>query len=418
MRAGNPEMLARMFDKIANIRRFRWTILCLPLFIAGCISPVDYGKIPHATYVSDPRCNPGATNRAASADKPFFLVTSRLPDCRTPDIKLLSHRSDQVRFGRFDGPRDFINAKGKERTQIPFSFTNEAQWWDDLSKQMDSREGRVLLYVHGFRETFFISSKDTAQMARLTDFMGPVIQYSWPSQGRILKYVVDETNMTWSQHDFRKFLMKLAQQPWTREIVLVSHSLGARLVLPAVAYVDRHSANANSNIISNIILASPDIDAQNFEHVIAEEILSVQRVNNGRRITVYASAKDKAIGLSADIHGYPRLGSPRCFDPFEAAKLKGKGLPERCYAATPQYNISPDKSALTIIDTTAVSKGGNGHSDFLRSAAACKDFTAVVNGESDRKTDRNSTHLSHVFTLAPAPKGQEPDDIAVCRREK
>src|SRR3546814_3082750 len=90
----------------------------------------------------------------------------------------------------------------------------------------------------------------------MTGFDGPIIEYSWPSQGKILSYVVDETNMYHDVRNFRDFLKSLAEQQWVKEIVLVSHSLGARLVVPAVAYVDRTSTRADSSNISNIILAS------------------------------------------------------------------------------------------------------------------------------------------------------------------
>lgn len=399
-------------------------LLAMPLWLAGCISAVDYGAIRHADYVANGRCDPGPEDMPvdvdtdwAAADKPFFLVTSRLPDCRTADVKMLSHRGDKLRFGRFAAPQDKINEKGKVDGQhIPFTFSNNARWWADLSKAMGDQEGRVLLYVHGFRETFFTSSRDTAQMARLTEFNGPVIQYSWPSQGQFLKYAVDETNMYYDERNFRQFLTKLAQQPWTKEIVLVSHSLGARLVLPAVEFVDNTASNSDSSVISNIILTSPDIDRQDFERGIAEEVLSARRVNNDRRITVYASVKDRALSLSDDIHGYPRLGRPRCFDPFKAAELEAEGLPERCYAAKSEYDVPPEKSGLTIVDTTPVSRGRTGHSDYLRSAAACTDFAAVVNGARDDIKGRVPTHLSYVFTLVPPAEGEKPDDDAICRR--
>src|SRR3546814_15268815 len=79
----------------------------------------------------------------------------------------------------------------------------------------------------------------------MTGFDGPIIEYSWPSQGKILSYVVDETNMYHDVRNFRDFLKSLAEQQWVKEIVLVSHSLGARLVVPAVAYVDRTSSRAD-----------------------------------------------------------------------------------------------------------------------------------------------------------------------------
>ena len=254
-------------------------------------------------------------------------------------------------------------------------------------------------------------------MARLTDFKGPVIQYSWPSQGMLFKYGVDETNMYWDERNFRNFLIKLARQPWTKEIVLISHSLGARLLIPAVEYVDQNSADADSSNISNIILASPDIDRQNFERDIAEEILSARRIKYDRRITIYVSSKDKALAVSRRIHGYPRLGSPFCFDPFEAADLKQKKLPQKCYVAQSKYTENLEKSGLSVVDTSAVSHGSSGHSDYLRAASACLDFAAVVNGERDRRTGRNPTHLPHVFTLPPLAKGAKPANRLICRRD-
>lgn len=393
----------------------RWSILALPWLVAGCVTPVDYGEIPHSAYVAPERCNPAAAAQVDGNDKPYFFVTSRLPDCLTENISLLNHRGDKVRYGRFAGPREVQRESGKTVPTIPLAFTDAQQWWANLAGQMNAADGRVLLYVHGFRETFYTSSRDTAQIARLTEFKGPVIQYSWPSQNAFLKYLVDETNMYWDERNFRKFLMQLAQLESTKEIVLVSHSLGARLVLPSVEYVDRNVSNRDSSVISNIILVSPDVDTQDFERDIAEEILSDRRVRNDRRITVYASMNDRALSLADNIHGYPRLGYPRCFDPFKAADLKARNLPERCYAAYPKYAQAVDKTALTIVDTTAISRGRTGHSNYLLSASACRDFAAVVNGER-KPAGRQPTALDHVFILPPISKGEKPDHLAICRR--
>lgn len=391
--------------------------LALSLCLAGCISPVKYGAIPHGEYVAHPRCSPANGPATTAENLPYFVVTSRLPDCRTDPVKLMHHRGDIIRFGRFGTPMDQPENNKDDSLSVPISIDNETWWWRDLSAQMGAKDGRVLLYVHGFRETFVTSSKDTAQIARMTKFDGPVIQYSWPSQGEFLKYAVDETNMYWDEQNFRNFLMKLAQQKWTKEIVLVSHSLGARLVLPAVEYVDRNSSNADSSNISNIILASPDVDRQDFERNIADEILAARRVRNKRIITVYASEKDRALELSDDIHGYPRLGKPRCFDTFKAADLKEQALPERCYATHPKYEDRPDLSGLTIVDTTDVSHGRTGHSDYLRSASACQDFIAVVSGETSELEERKPTHLPHVFLLAPYVNNAEPNHRLTCKRD-
>lgn len=406
---------ARLFQAWQFTSKARWGILVLPWLLAGCVTPVDYGKIPHSAYVAPERCNPAATSQRNGNDTPFFFVTSRLPDCLTENISLLNHRGDKIRYGRFADPRSVTEDTEEVGREVALTFSDTQQWWTRLAEQMGTADGRVLLYVHGYNESFYTSSRDTAQIARLAEFTGPVIQYSWPSQNALLKYPVDETNMYWDERNFRRFLMQLAKLESTKEIILVSHSLGARLVLPSVEYVDRNVSNRDSSVISNIILVSPDVDTQDFEREIAEEILSERRVRNDRRITVYASMNDRALSLSDNIHGYPRLGRPRCFDPFKAAELKARNLPERCYAAHPKYAEVLDKTALTIVDTTAISRGRTGHSNYLLSAPVCRDFAAVVNGER-KPTGRQPTELAHVFALPPIAKGEKPDHLTICRR--
>lgn len=390
-------------------------LLLFPLLLAGCTVAVEYGDVPHSTLAENPRCNPAQSEGAAVAGKDYFIVTSRLPDCRSDNIQLTNHRGDRVRYARFSPPQKIKPSKGDAKTVVPLAFQTEADWWAGLRDTANLRKGRVLLYVHGYRETLATTARDAVQIGAMSNFDGPVIHYSWPSQGNLLSYAVDETNMYWDERNFRNFLTKLARTEWVKEIVIVSHSLGARLVIPAVEYVDRTSSNADSSNISNIILASPDVDREDFERDIAEEVLAARRVNNDRRVTVYASLSDRALAVSRAVHGYPRLGSPYCFNPFEAQDLKSKGLPQRCFATKTRYQTEPAKTGFTIIDTTDVSGGGAGHSDYLRSLAVCKDFAAVVNGARTTE-DRVPTNQAHVFTLR-APTKPTKDEIAtVCKR--
>jgi esterase/lipase superfamily enzyme len=390
-------------------------LLLLPMLLAGCTVAVEYGDIPHNVLAENPRCNPAENDSASVNGKDYFIVTSRLPDCRGDTIKLTNHRADRVRFGRFSPPETIKPAKGDKQLVVPVAFQPEDAWWDGLRDAANLRNGRVLLYVHGYRETLQTTARDAVQIGAMSNFDGPIIHYSWPSQGNLLSYAVDETNMYWDQRNFRNFLTTLARTEWVKEIVIVSHSLGARLVTPAVEYVDRTSTNADSSNISNIILASPDVDREDFERDIAEEVLAARRVNNDRRVTVYASLSDRALAVSRAVHGYPRLGSPYCFSPFEAKDLKAKGLPQRCFATKTKYQTEPAKTGFTIIDTTDLSGGGAGHSDYLRSLAVCKDFAAVVNGA--RTTDdRVATAQAHVFTLRAPVKPTKADIAAVCKR--
>src|SRR3546814_15789617 len=105
---------------------------------------------------------------------------------------------------------------------------------------------------------------------------------------------------------------------------------------------------------------------------ISADVRAAAKVARARRITVYVSLKDKALAASRAIHGYPRLGSPYCFDTFAADELEGAGLPVRCYA-----NAIP---GLTIIEHTDVSRGATGPRNFLSSAVVCGDLGEVVGG--------------------------------------
>lgn len=390
-------------------------LLALPLALAGCTVAVEYGDVPHSQLAENPRCNPVENDSQAIAGKEYFVVTSRLPDCRGDDVMLTNQRGEKVRYARFAPPQKVKPAKGDAVVNVPLAFQPEADWWAGLRDAANLRKGRVLLYVHGYRETLPTTARDAVQIGAMTNFDGPIVHYSWPSQGNLLSYAVDETNMYWDERNFRNFLTKLARTDWVKEIVIVSHSLGARLVIPAVEYVDRTSSNADSSNISNIILASPDMDREDFERHIAEEVLSARRVNNDRRVTVYASLNDRALAVSRAVHGYPRLGSPYCFNPFEAQDLKAKGLPQRCFATKTKYETEPAKTGFTIIDTTDVSGGGSGHSDYLRSLAVCRDFAAVVNGARTSE-NRVATNFAHVFTLRAPVKPTKEETAAMCKK--
>src|SRR3546814_14304450 len=73
---------------------------------------------------------------------PYFFATSRLPDCRTPEIELLHHRGDRIRYGRFNAPRD-VEVGKKEKFLTPLAFQTPADWWRALQAETDRRQRRV-----------------------------------------------------------------------------------------------------------------------------------------------------------------------------------------------------------------------------------------------------------------------------------
>jgi esterase/lipase superfamily enzyme len=384
------------------------------MLLSGCSLAVDYGMVPHGRYVADPRCQSTGSVSQTAPNLPYFFVTSRLPDCRTAVLTLTNQRAGQLRYGRFADAQADKPAKRDRAIPAQLAFEGEASWWAALRAAAGRSQGRVLLFVHGYHESFKTSSELTSQIARLTNFEGAVIHYSWPSQAKIISYTVDETNAAWDNNNFFELLKKLSSDSAIKQVIVVSHSLGTRLVLPAIAKLDGFDAESNRNSVNQIILASADIDREDFESNFADRLLAQKQVQNGRLVTLYVSGRDTALSLSRRLHGYPRLGSTSCFNPFEATVPKKGKLSARCYPLTAKTFEKNATQGLVIVDTTDVSKSRAGHWDFLQSAPACLDFAATVAGSPGE--GRLATGIPFVFGLPAPDKKSKINHRAICKR--
>ncbi|MBB3219728.1 alpha/beta hydrolase [Pseudoduganella umbonata] len=160
----------------------------------------------------------------------------------------------------------------------------------------------ALLFVHGYRVSFEDAARRTAQIASDLRFAGVPVFYSWPSQGRLSGYTVDEANVEWALPRLAAFLTDLVQQTPVRHLHLLGHGMGARALTRAVAA----AAGARPDLgprLREIILAAPDIEAQAFSRDLAPALAAT-----GGRITLYASSGDEALRVAQRTHPYPRAG--------------------------------------------------------------------------------------------------------------
>ena len=344
--------------------------IILTLGLSACVFPsVEYSETPWRDFVD------GCRNTSAEelSDKPYFLVTSRLPDCRDNPVSLTVQRADNIRYGRFSKPEMFKPQKGKEYMRGQLAFQAEATWRQSLASEARKHDGKVLIYVHGYNETFASTSEDAIDIATYTGFSGPVVHYSWPSRGELLGYTIDENNSDFEQEYFAAIVRNIAELSATKKIVLVSHSMGARLAVPAIEHLDRTTSSAVKSKLSNIVLASPDYDAGLFFRKLQYSILGSDMAPANRQITVYTSRKDIAVSLSRSLHGYARLGNPKCDDPVAERNRPTSEKPPRCYPLLPSI-----LNGFALVDTTGVSDSNNGHNDFLRSRPGCADLAHVI----------------------------------------
>lgn len=170
------------------------------------------------------------------------------------------------------------------------------------ARVQESPRKDAFIFVHGFNVTFDNAARRTAQIAHDLEFTGTPLFFSWPSQGNVLKYTVDETNAQWAVQDMKRFLHLVGTQSGAQRITLVVHSMGNRVVGHALREL-RQELPGTPPIFTHIVLAAPDVDADVFRRDIAPAL-----AQSAERVTLYASSDDRALIASKQVHGYSRAG--------------------------------------------------------------------------------------------------------------
>lgn len=180
---------------------------------------------------------------------------------------------------------------------------NIQEWRNTIKSFYRSPRKPVLLFVHGYNVTFESAAMRAAQMAWDLRFPGPVILYSWASAGKVASYPADEATAELSTNNLKKILQVILVHIDSKEVYLVSHSMGNRILGRSLVEFD-DKALLRPKIIKDIVLAAPDIDADVFNTQIAPNLSKFSD-----RITLYASSTDEALIASKIFHGgYKRVG--------------------------------------------------------------------------------------------------------------
>ena len=172
--------------------------------------------------------------------------------------------------------------------------------WENIRTAMAGRKSQDLyIFIHGYNNTFDEAARRAALIAYAAHLPGPTILYSWPSQGSWPKYVLDETNVKWTQFHFQSFLRALSSQTGNPVIHLIAHSMGNRAIVDALEYFARRGGQPH---FGQVILAAPDLDHDTYRDVAGEF------GGTAEHVTLYGSVNDQAIRLSRALHGYWRAG--------------------------------------------------------------------------------------------------------------
>jgi len=177
---------------------------------------------------------------------------------------------------------------------------SESRMLEEIKGFSDNRQGNIVIYIHGYNIGFEKGCRHAAIFQRALNERHRVALFSWPADGDLLKYTRDEADLAWSVHRMADFFKTIVRLVGPGRVDVVAHSLGARGAAMALARIACMSEEGP--FLNQLVLIAPDIDSDSFRDIWPD----IRPL--ARRTTLYVSENDRALKLSQEVHGYPRLG--------------------------------------------------------------------------------------------------------------
>ena len=163
---------------------------------------------------------------------------------------------------------------------------------------------RVMLFIHGFNNSFSFAVRRFAEFANRIEFDGIPIMYSWPSNNKKSGYLADLGQIEISCPRFTAALRKIGGHVGDNRIDVVAHSMGAKLLFDGLTAGHGGKCENPDLNFADVVLAAPDIDKALF---LANVDMFRRRAN---AVTLYASSEDVALYALSNValDEEPRLG--------------------------------------------------------------------------------------------------------------
>lgn len=180
----------------------------------------------------------------------------------------------------------------------------------------DAPTRQVMLYVHGFNETFASAAFTAAELCHFLGRAHVCAFFTWPSSTRgnpLISYTSTTESAEYSVGHLKKAIRTLAQTPGVESLQMLAHSRGTALLLNAfrelaIEAIVAGKEPAEAFKIRNLVLMSPDIDidvaTQQIEIFASDPNITTRWKKPGLpryllgRMTTYSSPDDRALLLS------------------------------------------------------------------------------------------------------------------------
>ncbi|MCX5514695.1 alpha/beta hydrolase [Kaistia algarum] len=270
-------------------------VMAMIATLTGCASRPEGLLVPIATPAAD----------ASKVD--MLVATTRAPDAKGKDF-FNGERGDSLSLANVVVSIPPVHVKGNVEwpPRAPGDperyFTTTAmdtlapsgarQWFKDHK----TRSRRVLIFVHGFNTPFDASVFRFAQIVHDSGSNVAPILFSWPSRGSVLAYNYDRESANFSRSDLASMIEAAASSPDVSDVTIMAHSMGSWVAVEALRDIALKRGRVPAKV-SNLILASPDLDIDVFRKQVRE--IGPKRPH----ITVFISTNDRALRVSRLISG-------------------------------------------------------------------------------------------------------------------
>lgn len=274
------------------------------LSASGETGPTDWQVVP-VFYGTDREVQAGGTRLQYNSERGRRLELGRAM-VTVPKIHAIPNieRPWVVKIPYFDVTiYEQAEDPAKHFTVQDIRKLSEADFLDMVRRRIaasDRYRDHALVFVHGYNTSFDHAIYRTAQIAYDLKFDGAAFLYSWPSGGAVASYTYDRESAQASEPYMRRFLELVVKETGAKSVSIIAHSMGNQPLLDVLK--DMRSGGPGEVTINEVILAAPDVDADNFANV-------AQRIEGiSRGVTLYAAANDRALIVSRSFWRNPRAG--------------------------------------------------------------------------------------------------------------
>ncbi|TDH38095.1 alpha/beta fold hydrolase [Pseudohoeflea suaedae] len=190
---------------------------------------------------------------------------------------------------------------------------------DWLSGHME-RNGRLLVFVHGFNNRYESAVYRFAQIVHDSGTDATPLLFTWPSRGSVFAYGYDKESTNYSRTAMEAMLTTASETRSVKEITLLAHSMGTWLTVESLRQMAIRKGRVPPKI-TDVILAAPDLDIDVFRQQLAD--MGPDRP----KFTIFVSRDDRALKVSRRISGnVDRLGQVDIDDPGIREQLEAEGI--------------------------------------------------------------------------------------------